>query len=84
MWIVQCPCRGAQLAARSDHRMLCVDCHNADIGGRWRRVVWPADAEAIERVLLARPDPTTRNWTGETLAQLKAENTERGLPAEVA
>jgi len=84
MWIVDCPsCHGAQVAASGDHRMLCVDCFNADIGGRWRRVAWPADAPAIERVLLARPDPDTRNWTGEPVDQLQAENAERGLPPQV-
>jgi len=63
--------------------MVCPDCFNADVGRRWRRVAWPPDASAVERVLLARPDPATRNWTGEPLEQLRAENAERGLPPEV-
>jgi hypothetical protein len=83
MWIVDCPtCGGAQVAAAGDHRLLCVDCYNADIGGRWRQVTWPADAAQIERVLLARPDLETRNWTTETVAELQAENLQRGLPSE--
>ena len=83
MWIADCPCGGAQVAAAGDHRLLCVDCFNADIGGAWRRVAWPADAAAIERALLARPDPDTRNWAGEPVSQLQAENAARGLPPEV-
>jgi hypothetical protein len=79
-WIVMCPCGGAQLAARDDHRFFCVDCLNAQVGGQWRTVSWPADAAAIETALLRRPAPETRTWLPtETLADLLAENAEHGL-----
>ena len=79
-WIVMCPCGGAQLAAREDHRFFCVDCLNAQVGGQWRTVAWPEDAEAIETALLARPAPETRTWLPtETLTDLLAENADHGL-----
>lgn len=38
-------------------------------------VEWPANIADLERVLLARPVPATRNWTpGETLEGLVKEN----------
>jgi hypothetical protein len=41
---------------------------------------WPADIADLERVLLARPIPATRNWTpGETLLELVAENAAHGI-----
>jgi hypothetical protein len=41
---------------------------------------WPERVSDIERVVLARPAPTTRNWLpGETVADLVAENIENGL-----
>jgi hypothetical protein len=79
-WIVMCPCGGAQLAAREDHRFFCIDCLNAGVGGQWRRVNWPDDAADIEAVLLRRPDPETRTWLPtQTLTDLVAENAEHGL-----
>jgi hypothetical protein len=79
-WIVMCPCGGAQLAAREDHRFFCVDCLNAQVGGQWRTVSWPDDAEAIEAALLARSAPETRTWLPtQTLTDLLAENAEHGL-----
>jgi hypothetical protein len=79
-WIVMCPCGGAQLASREDHRFFCVDCLNAQVGGQWRTVTWPEDAEAIEAALLARPESHTRTWLPtETLSDLLAENAEHGV-----
>jgi hypothetical protein len=41
---------------------------------------FPAEAEAIEAVLVARPAVDTRNWQpGESVATLEAENRARGL-----
>lgn len=74
-WIVECPdCRGAQLAAATDRRMMCHCCGNASIGGRFRPVVWPAasTAVAVERELARRPE-ANRNWSWETVAELRDE-----------
>lgn len=80
-WIVECPdCNDAQFACPDDRRFMCGNCANAVVGGFWRPVVWPKDRAKVEELLMARPDPTTRNWLPhETVAQLKAENKERGL-----
>ena len=82
-WIVRCPfppCRGVEIAARTDHRFFCCSCGNKTAGGLWLRVQWPDTAEAIEAALLVRPDPDTRNWElGETVDDLRAENAEHGI-----
>jgi hypothetical protein len=83
-WIVDCPfCLGAQLASPTDRRFLCADCGNVNISGKWLRVVWPANPEAIEAVLLARP-LENRNWdSGESIADLRRENAEHDIPEMV-
>ena len=77
-WLVSCPwCPSAQNASRQDHRFFCVECSHRANGGRWIRVVWPANTADIELLLGQRIDPRNRNWTpGETLAGLIAENME--------
>lgn len=79
-WVVDCPtCNGAQLACRTDKRFMCNECANVAIGGRWRVVEWPVDADEIERLLDRRPD-VARNWfPGETVRQLKDENRVHGV-----
>lgn len=74
-WIVECPdCHDAQLASRHDPRFMCVACGNASVGGKWRRVTWPAKANQIEELLEVRV-AALQNWApGETVADLKAEN----------
>jgi hypothetical protein len=84
-WIVMCPCGGAQLASRKEHRFFCVDCLNAQVGGQWRTVRWPEEAEAIEAALLLRPEPHTRTWLPtETLADLLAENADHGVTQDIS
>lgn len=88
-WIVRCPlvdpqtgerCGGCQLASLTDARVLCVQCGNHQVGGRWVRVVWPDDPETIERVLLARPRLSTLNWHPEQSAtELMLENAAHGV-----
>lgn len=80
-WLVRCPfCASAQLAPRGGGIYWCVDCYMAGADGRWAGIRWPADADAIEAVLLRRPDPGSRNWTeAETVADLEAENREHGV-----
>lgn len=74
-WIAECPdCHGAQVASRTDARFFCVDCLNAWCGGKWLRIAWPRDTDAIESVLLRR-ETHHRNWTPEeSVTDLVAEN----------
>jgi len=90
-WAARCPepgCGGAEfLWVEGPAQMLCAACWNAGIGGAWRPVLFPdeADFTAIEDALAARPLPQQRNWEpaqGETAADLRRENRERGLPEE--
>lgn len=85
-WLVDCPfCGSTQVAAKTDRRFLCAgtgSCGNAPAGGAFVPVVWPKDTEAIEAVLVNRPDPNTRNWLpGETIKDLRRENVEHGIAA---
>ncbi len=89
-WVVECDadnCRGAiDVSGRYIAGIRC-DCkdrtacyHKADPCGHIIRLDWPADLEAIDRVLARRPDPSTRNWLpGETVEDLKAENLLHGM-----
>ena len=48
-------------------------------------VDWPANIRDLERALLSRPVPTTRNWTpGESLQDLVTENMRNGLAPVLA
>lgn len=89
-WIVQCPaagCGGAMVVTTTTPIYMCVDCANAGNGGQWYQVVFPDAVElvAIERELLKRParmpaQAVNRNWKpGETVDDLIAENTARGI-----
>lgn len=88
-WIASCPCgaKGVPTPGGLVWRLLpivwCVRCENAAVGGLWRPVALPPDADrlAIEAVLLCRPRPETRNWDGETIDELVAQNREHGDPA---
>lgn len=79
-WVVDCPvCLSAQLASFTDPRFLCVTCGNVNVDGKWFRLAWPANAAAIEAALVIRPTEN-RNWSpGETVADLRRENTEHGI-----
>lgn len=81
-WLVQCECRSAEFAHRSDHRFFCTGCRNADVGGAWRPVQWPQRADEIERLLQVRPERRAQNWIwGMDLAILERDNINHGVPA---
>lgn len=79
-WLVRCPfCSGAEEADPGEPVFYCLSCGNADFGGRVMNVEFPADREAIEMVLLARPDIGSRNWSfEESLEDSALENVEHG------
>lgn len=76
-WIVDCPdCKvGVEYVWLQQPFMFCMNCGNKLIGGKWRPVKIPGNRKAIERLLLARPDPDSRAWNpNETVNQLKKDN----------
>ena len=54
-WIVDCSCNSALLVSMTVRYFLCPDCGNRDNGGKWYRVMFPVNWQAIEAVLLRRP-----------------------------
>lgn len=62
-WIVDCPfCNSAELADPEDPRFWCINCFNAEAGGRWIAVQWPSERLLIEEALAVRPEPDFRHW----------------------
>ena len=84
-WIADCPtpdCHGAEYVDPGALMFFCCECRNAPTAHQPIRVAMPADRlrGQIEKALLERPVPATRNWrTGETVAQLRAENKAHGV-----
>jgi hypothetical protein len=84
-WVVECPqtrpfvCRDALQMHPGDPLFVCPTCDTrADI-------VWPQDVAMIEELLMARPDPATRNWEpGETTTWLLTENLAHGVEHAVS
>ena len=68
-WVVNCACHGAGLSSPEFGCTCCFDC-----GTVYTQVIFPDHAADIERLLLARPEPASRNWTGETVAELTTQN----------
>jgi hypothetical protein len=79
-WLVRCPhCPSASRVSAADPRFFCTFCGND--GQPFHRVLFPADADRIERLLSARPVRETRNWRPhESAADLAAENAAHGIP----
>ena len=77
-WEARCgACRyGAEKLQRFQPQIDCRIC------GLVTDVVWPSErmTHGVERLLMMRPDPTTRNWRpGETLHELMFENGAHGI-----
>lgn len=76
-WVVRCPrCPSALDGVPGDPAFRCWEC------GATAAVDWPPEATVagVERLLLMRPDVTTRNWLpGETLIDLVVENAAHGI-----
>ena len=76
-WAIQCPVCKELFVAQIGEPFPCPNC-----GSAARNVIFPENKDAIEVVLLARPDPRTRAWVpGETVDDLIAENIQHGLEA---
>ena len=81
-WIAECPCGDgfAIVPSKADPYFFCPRCANASTNdSKPFRVAYPANADAIEAVLMRRPEEH-RNWLpGEPLASLIRENSANGL-----
>ena len=78
-WVLQCLfCAGAEFAWK-DGKFMCCSCWNEQADGKFLRMKFPIEQKAIEELLLKRPKPENRNWTGESIADLEKENAERGI-----
>lgn len=77
MWIVDCPrCANAMRWPVGTPSFDCDECDQPI------EIVWPPQemVEAVERLLMMRPVPHTRNWNpGETLHDLMFENGAHGI-----
>lgn len=75
-WVVDCPCRAGVLVSPGDKDARCIACSTR------LDVKWPAaqSRAAAEKLLASRP-VENRNWfpDRETLADLRAENAQRGV-----
>lgn len=77
-WAVNCDVCLESIIIEPEMPFFCPNCCNIRNGGYARPVIWPEDRMAIEKVLLMRAAPETRNWLPtETLADLIAQNKER-------
>jgi len=80
-YVARCPfCTGAELVWPSRLVFMCCSCWNEQAGNKFLRVKLPEKREGIERELLNRPQPHTRNWEpGESIARLRRENKQHGV-----
>lgn len=76
-WAVKCEC-GETCTIEPGQPWFCWYCLNMKNGGKARMVVWPDNRSEIESVLLKRFRPDERNWTAETIEELRQENIEHG------
>lgn len=77
-WVADCAspfCASALQLFRGQPWLACRECDAV------AEIVWPSiPIEDIERLLMMRPDETTRNWEpGETLFDLYSENLEHNI-----
>ena len=82
-WVADCPSEGCAGATSimPGAGFFCGECLNAEVGHRYRPVVWPAARAGIEDALCCRRLPQSANWRpGETVRDLEDENEQRGLP----
>lgn len=76
-WVLDCyRCPSATWVEPGTDLVCCYDC------GTPAEAVWPSEEMiyGVERLLLMRPDVTTRNWEpGESLHDLLEENVQHGI-----
>lgn len=76
-WVASCGlCPSAEQLRPHTPYFECREC------GAVTEIIWPPEAmvAGVERLLMMRPDPSTRNWIpGEALHDLMRENAEHGI-----
>ena len=78
-WMVKCPfCAGAEVLYLERLQFMCLSCFNAEAQYKFLRVKLPKAWRRIEEILMRRPIQN-RNYEGETLKQLLAENEREGV-----
>lgn len=78
-WVAVCKVCETGMFVEPGQPFYCVDCGMVLNNGYPMRVIWPDDRAEIERILIKRARPVTRNWAaGETTNMLVAENIEYG------
>jgi hypothetical protein len=78
-WIVDCPnCNGAEFLFE-DKLFYCQLCHNADVGGKTRKVKVHKDRKKIEELLAKRPIKNRHWYPNETVDDLEKENNKQGV-----
>jgi len=79
-WVADCPHCAGTIVVDPDDLFWCPDCAMQNGDGYPLRVIMPKERAEIERLLMRRPNPMTRNWLlNETVQDLSAENEEHGL-----
>ena len=81
-WLAQCPeCMiEFQYVWLDNPLYMCSSCWNAEVGGIYRTVELPTEIEEITRLLLRRPDPSTRDWLpSQVIEDLETENIQNGV-----
>lgn len=74
-WIIDCPCMNGVIVSREWGSACCFAC-----GAVYVTLAFPAESDAIEAALLARPYRHQQNWfPGETVADLQRENAAYGV-----
>lgn len=77
-WRVECPFCKEAFVYEPGEPFFCPNCLMVSNEGCAMSVIMPESRAEIERILLLRPVPETRNWTTETVAELLIENLEHG------
>jgi hypothetical protein len=80
-WVVNCPDCRESIIAEPGLPFFCPSCLNKKNSGLARPILWPENRIDLERVLLMRIAPETRNWmpqNGETIETLVEENKQHG------
>jgi hypothetical protein len=79
-WVGSCPFCAGEIVVEPGEPYFCPDCAMQGNSFMACALVWPEDRAEIERLLLLRNDPNTRNWlTTETVDDLARENAEHGV-----
>lgn len=73
-WVAECPDCPEWLIVEPGEPFFCPNCQNVKNGGLARPVQFPAQKATIEAILKKRAIPQTRNWTTETVDELRREN----------